>query len=415
MNAKFRVEDVDPQSFKRLKRVASRLSSLIENQQDSAPFPYKDYVFLKDCYSRTTCPSIDYNRYAAAFNQAFFLKNYWKTVFSFARSSPVIAKSILDLGSGSGSTIIGYLAWLNTCLNDCQWEIGVTLIDRSVAQLEFAQRIFEALRPELEHLALNLEFETLDLSDWSPEVNSRDVVLIGHVLNENVGIIQEILEKAYSCVKEGGQIFIVERPNQELLWKSIEKKAANLALPVFRETIEVPSKQLVTGSSFHYPGKESLVNCFMSIKIPEHKRLVSLTKMYFEAWRDTSDDLLDEVFSPQAIYQEKPFQEPLIGIETIKQYWRDNVLTQHDVELQILRVAYSGNLAMAEWEVGFNTGSQTRRNVKGVILLEYDPNVDRVFRLDEYFRTQTKCIPDGRRKLAARISRKSRSISVVQT
>jgi ketosteroid isomerase-like protein len=123
------------------------------------------------------------------------------------------------------------------------------------------------------------------------------------------------------------------------------------------------------------------------VNIPPHKKLVSLLRLYFRAWQHKSLADIEELFSNDAEYHDKPFKLPYSNLEQIKSYWEDNVLIQKDIRLQVLRVAYTRSESFAEWEAEFiQHGKQT--TLKGMLVLVVDVDKGQVAELREYYQSQ---------------------------
>jgi len=369
-----------PSTFCRIaKCVQSLLNDIGRNiSQDSINY-------LRSCYSKPECPEIDYDRLAVPFAYAYFLENFYKSASTFLQEYPPLVRSVVDAGCGSGTTMLAYLAALEESLQEARWKIDVLLIDRSRTQLDLARKLFKHVQKEFHHLKIASRFQCMDLMRWEPHEQSIDAVLFGHVLNENSARVGSLLEKAYSALRSSGRIYIIERQN-DTIWSTIDQVTSQLALPVKYGAVklEASSKDLPL-SRVSY--KTHICTYYQVLCIPEQRQVVEALKHYMRAWKTRSLELLEDIFEPNADYYEKPFKPPLKGIERIKEYWAQKVLTQRDIQLRILNVAYAGNDVFAEWEARFVRLTK-RKWVKGILILETDPETHRVAALREYYQSQ---------------------------
>jgi hypothetical protein len=125
---------------------------------------------------------------------------------------------------------------------------------------------------------------------------------------------------------------------------------------------------------------------YLRIQIPEQKNLPVLVRLYFQAWEEQSPELLERIFAFNAEYYEKPHEPPVRGIKQIQRYWAENVLQQRDIHTEILSVAYSRDLAFAEWHARF-IKSNERVCLSGTMIFELDVQSLLVSSFREYFRS----------------------------
>jgi ketosteroid isomerase-like protein len=70
---------------------------------------------------------------------------------------------------------------------------------------------------------------------------------------------------------------------------------------------------------------------------------------YGEAWRTRDDEALADLFTADAVYRSHPFRAPHVGVEAIREYWRDVTSTQEDLELRFGAPLVVGNRVVVEW------------------------------------------------------------------
>jgi hypothetical protein len=72
---------------------------------------------------------------------------------------------------------------------------------------------------------------------------------------------------------------------------------------------------------------------------------------YEQAWRDADADGLDQLFVHDAVYRSSPYEEPMVGLEAIRDFWIDD---EDDVfSMSASLVAVDGPNAVVRVEVGY--------------------------------------------------------------
>jgi uncharacterized protein (TIGR02246 family) len=125
----------------------------------------------------------------------------------------------------------------------------------------------------------------------------------------------------------------------------------------------------------------------MSPTQPGHGIAPALTRImetYRRAWETRDAELILDIFSEDATYQENPFSEPLVGHEGIRRYWEQATGNHRDIRFR-WRPAYSGeSLHVLEWQAEFaRTDSGRHVELRGVMLVEL--RGERIFRFREYW------------------------------
>jgi SAM-dependent methyltransferase len=367
-----------------LDRVAKSVESLLNSLGNNVTQASIDY--LRYCYKQPLCPKIDYDHLAIPFAHSYFLENFWKSAITFQRETPMLARHIVDAGCGSCTTVLAYLASLEAYLSDTSWKTDVVLIDRSKTQLDLGKRILRCAFKEFRHLEIIPHFLCIDLKRWKPKRQSTDVILFGHVLNENRSRVEPLLDKAFSAVRDNGRIYIIERKNDSI-WHAINDYVNKSAIPTRYGTTKLDTRQ--KNIRFQILSKDRIVTNYLVLRFPERKDFAQLLRRYFLAWRTRSPKIIEEIFDSNAEYYEKPFDPPLQGIKHIKKYWKEEVLCQQNVHIRILRVAYAGNNIFAEWEAHL-TRQNKKMQIRGVLIMDIDPKSARIKTLREYYQSCKK-------------------------
>ncbi|MGW5519302.1 nuclear transport factor 2 family protein [Nocardia africana] len=93
--------------------------------------------------------------------------------------------------------------------------------------------------------------------------------------------------------------------------------------------------------------------------------------VYIKAWETQDPDLIVTIFTPDATYAERVFEEPHRGEDGIRAYWQSKVVgEQSNISCQLLNLYLDGNVATAEWEAEFDTPAG-RKRMREVAILEF--------------------------------------------
>lgn len=348
------------------------------------------YHSLKKQYSKGS-DLIDYELYSHPFSYAFFLENFWKTLLVFQEDSPPIAKTLLDVGAGSGASSLAYLAWLDESVKPNIWTIEVTFLDRSNKQLKFLKALLSNF--SFKNIKVKAEFVHEDFVSFTREDSRIELTLLSHVLNENISNLNTILMKAENLTLPNGKIYVLERMDDNLTWQKINEVASLLALNSKRSHVTSQLNKLFVGNSPHLMNKKEnrkeITASYVSIQIPSNKNFSNLIHKYFEAWSKKSLELLEQVFSDDAVYEEKPFETVYRSLTEIKNYWQEKVLPQNNITIDILRITYTGMTAIVKWQAEFTLPKKGFKQVRGIMELTYDCHHNKISKLEEYFRTNT--------------------------
>ncbi len=100
-------------------------------------------------------------------------------------------------------------------------------------------------------------------------------------------------------------------------------------------------------------------------------------KKWMDSYRKASEEgnlkAAAELFAQNAEYYETPFNNPIIGRDTIHRYWSEATQAQKEVQFSYEILAVKGNLGMALWKgkfISVQSGSQVL--LDGVFLVEFD-------------------------------------------
>lgn len=94
---------------------------------------------------------------------------------------------------------------------------------------------------------------------------------------------------------------------------------------------------------------------------------------YGQAWETKDSEAVTKLFTEDATYHEKPFDEPLRGGEGISVYWSDIPETQDEIRFSYDILALSENRGIAHWQAELvKIRSGKRIKLGGAFLLEFD-------------------------------------------
>lgn len=76
---------------------------------------------------------------------------------------------------------------------------------------------------------------------------------------------------------------------------------------------------------------------------------------YGDAWMTQDPNKIVKLFTPDGVYHERRYREPMRGLQAIRSYWQDLVHDlQRDVHFEARQVAVSGEQAFVQWHSHFS-------------------------------------------------------------
>ncbi len=104
---------------------------------------------------------------------------------------------------------------------------------------------------------------------------------------------------------------------------------------------------------------------------------------YRLAWEQADDESVAELFTETGTYRSNIFEEPHVGREGIRAYWRQVTETQSDVSVKMGRPFGEGNrFAVEFWTTMDSEGAPV--SLPGCLLLQFEPD-GRCSSLREYW------------------------------
>lgn len=135
--------------------------------------------------------------------------------------------------------------------------------------------------------------------------------------------------------------------------------------------------------------RENNVQIPSLVETPEREAQRSLVEKYFEAWTSQSLKLVDEIFSQDAVYDEKPGKKPpIVGLDNIKKYWEEHPLLQENILINFKIAGSSGDSDIwSRFDGSFDFNGKNI-DINGIIKFTVGPEERKIIRLTEYFETQ---------------------------
>ena len=118
------------------------------------------------------------------------------------------------------------------------------------------------------------------------------------------------------------------------------------------------------------------------------KIVENILSVYEDAWVNQDPEKILTIFTKDAIYHEKVFEEPLKGHDQIKKYWIEKVVEeQSNIKFKLLNYYIDGNNVIAEWDASFYSNKKNNRiHIKEVAIFEIIDN--KIKSLREYWQSE---------------------------
>jgi SAM-dependent methyltransferase len=324
--------------------------------------------------------SPDYDDLHASFAAEFLLVNYHKCVAALTDARPEPAATVVDLGCGSGAASAAALAYLFEA--GVEWAT-VHLLDRSERQLELAVSLLNEVAATLgEERQFRVDIDPVK-GDWPTERPEKwagpAMVLASHVLTENQTHAWDFLNRAVELAGPRGSVTVVERADDPL-WTELDKVAAESVI-VRRSGVRKVRASTADGED------RSWATRWLTFEPSVHVECEQAVRGYLNAWRKRDSHLLATVFTGDAVYRDKPFQPPVVGLTGIEQYWRNEVMSLHDVSVHVDSIAYRPGAAHLEWTALLDGGRDDVKRVYGFMVIEVDA-AGKIRELRECYRSQ---------------------------
>jgi SAM-dependent methyltransferase len=367
---------------KAVKEVLSKKGASSESERES----------LRECMR--TGQVIDFDRSALTFAHTYWERNFWKAAYFFSReyvNPSLLAKHVshlevplqfVVLGAGSAADTVACLAWLDQA-KPLQ-KVVVTLIEKSRAQLSLAREIVQAATRCLSQISCEVRYVHARLSEWQPATNSVDLILLSHVLTEVPQEAEALVQKTVSALRPRGDVLLIER-ERDPIW---QRTRAQLALNgITTHDVGLSADKFPEFAQNLLPSEMDMTPSYVRGSVPENKRLLELVRGYFQAWIHQTSDTIPEIFTPHALYDEKPGIEPVLrGVDRIRTYWDKHPGQQRNIHLTVQNIAYSDTVGVCSFTGDFDTPKQ-HIAIVGAINFFLDPYLGKIHRVVEHFGT----------------------------
>ncbi|WP_250031172.1 nuclear transport factor 2 family protein [Paractinoplanes maris] len=322
----------------------------------------------------------DYDHVHAPFAAEFLLVNFHKCVRALTEARPEPATTVIDLGCGSGAASAAALAYLADAGLE---EVRVHLLDRSERQLQHAVSLLREVaatlskdrRFDVEVVAVGGDWPTERPAGWAGPA----MVLASHVLTENRAHAWDFLNRAVALAGPRGSVTVVERAD-DTVWTALEQLAGESVLV---RRFGQGDVRAVTADG----EDRTWATRWLTFEPSPHAGCEQAVRNYLTAWRKRDPDLLETVFTGNALYWDKPFQPPIDGLTGIQEYWRSEVSSQRTVSVRVDSIAYRPDGAHLEWTAFLDEGGADVKRVYGFMVIEVDAT-GMVWELRECYRSQ---------------------------
>lgn len=327
-------------------------------------------------------PGLDYQLAWREFQKLYLLINYRKTLAALEAVAPAPVSSLLDVGTGGGAAAVAALEYFagRAIREGRDGREGlperVVLVDRSRSQVESAaERVTEVA----DRMSASIIVEPV-VADAAhlPLQQAYGLVIAAHVVTENASNVGQLLAALHGGVREDGVLLIIERPDDPVV-DQLE------SFGLVTGSTQGSALGSVRGGTVDQTVREWKLAWF-AFRGAGRAPVTSAVDRYFRAWREQSVEQLASVFTPDAVYHERPHDPPLVGIEGIREYWQREVLTQDRPRVDVLDARFHESSAAVEWEARF-TRSRFGYRVRGIMMLDVDLETGRIWRLRECFNT----------------------------
>jgi hypothetical protein len=106
-------------------------------------------------------------------------------------------------------------------------------------------------------------------------------------------------------------------------------------------------------------------------------------RKYGDAWEKGDPDAAEALFTSDAQYYETPFDDPMVGLDEIYKYWKDNaILGQEEIHFSYEALAVHKNVGVTHWRANFiRLPSGNRVKLDGIFKIEFsDDGKCQIFR-----------------------------------
>ena len=336
--------------------------------------------------------AINFDAVADVYNSLYWTRNFWKAAYFFDYEYALTPKTkhrlydsqtldVTFVGSGAGPDVLALMVWCNFNLPFIT--LRLTVIDHSQKQLDLLAKFIDETKDLIDDIDVKVRYLHMDQAYWHPARDSSDLVILGHFLVENPHTVHYLLAKSKDAVREGGDIVVIERPDDTALLHA-KQILANAGLTVHHTTTNDARVELVK-QNLTFVGKTGISSHYLRATQPDKKRKSEIVSAYFEAWRSRSIEPIHQIFSADGSFNYRQDQiEPINNLDDMLDYWRTRPMRQSDVKVLIRNVTYTENVAICAFEGDLDTAS-THEVVKGALTFHIDSYTNKIKHLAAHY------------------------------
>jgi SAM-dependent methyltransferase len=320
---------------------------------------------------------VDHQRDWRDFTLAYLVTNYRKSLATLRLLPEMPFTSVLDAGCGAGAAT---LALLTVAFERHIEPKRLVLLDRIQAPLAFAEQLVGSVANHLE-IECEISLVCQDIFEYEPS-RPEALVVCSHLLGEHDHRqAAQLWARLVDALPDNGVAVAIERAN-ERPWRDFQKVLSQQRVESRNGEVSVVAPA---------PAMTDAVRSwetawYISRKPPAW--ITTLINGYFRAWEQQDALALSSLFTHDAVYQDKPFRTAVHGLAGITAYWQAHVLPQKSPAVTVMNVSYGLLSGTIQWRASF-VDAKGFREVEGIMVMEVDPQEQRICRLAEIFRTRT--------------------------
>ncbi len=363
-----------PSLEKNVEEVVKGLNSTLAFPEE----PERGGVNLREyfCGIGNLDPSTCYGAMYKVFTHKYLLKNVLKNLhlLNHLHALGILEKCprILDIGSGPGTFALSLLLWLQ---NHSEKELNfeVVMVDAVEQFFDIAQELWKNTNlPNKKKI--KLVFRKFHVrGDLALSFQKEDMIVLSNSLGEIMRSPNVNKEKVQSDLASSNcPIVVIDYPHKSLY--SVFEQFAHAMRPRYSPMIfEENSKRCPSDEWTHVvaprgpwerhlfqePGRKRL-EFLESIWLPKNQDkwqdIISahdIVRVYKIAWEKHNLDLVSELFTNDAVYQEKKDEVVFHGLEEILRYWQLNAEQQENVHFNPVRIDVRMHTVYVIWEASF--------------------------------------------------------------
>lgn len=338
-------------------------------------------MLLREHFCCKTLKQKPENVYASTCNDFFLryglanlVKNYYLLSELYLLGLLRFTNKTVDLGCGPGIFALARLLMHITQNRSHHQAIDIALADCTQEFLSLFGTLWETVKAEEKKAFSIRPHHALFDGDRLPQGAAPDVIVFSNSLCEMLKDPRVDSERLVDRLVESQAIlFIIDYQYEEtssLLKRFTEALGGHYtSLTAYEWPQWNEFFQSVDLGSISYPFDEELragrrfspnVEFLKAVLVPNNRDLkpgrpeaFELVMRYKAAWERHDTRILSSLFTEDALYREKPEQEPFRGLESIRRYWRENARLQRAVTFTPLYIEGCQGRVKCVWKSRF--------------------------------------------------------------